>query len=124
MEISLDQHVDTSYEELKTILNGGELTMLNYVSACLSLMQVAARVPGIKGPQRKELVTRVFQRYRDEHPSSSEGLSFEFLSSMIDAFVSVDKKEVTINIKPKKCLFACLNSMQGSVQVEKDKNKK
>ena len=33
-------------------------------------------------------------------------------------------KEVTINIKPKKCLFACLNSMQGSVQVEKDKNKK
>jgi len=103
------------YAELKNIIGKGQITRSNIITMVLSLMQVVEQYENLKGKQKKAAIIDVLNQLIDEQvPMEQEALELKSLvhltlPTVIDAMVSIDKKEVEIKVKNGcKKLISCL----------------
>ena len=101
------QYADYLRKELGRILGNSELTPINLAFVCVNLMHVADSLNGLSGSAKKDLLVYVLQQYVDD-PSNPCSLSLELLPGMIDTFVSVDRGELVVRVKPEKLVRGCL----------------
>jgi Tfp pilus assembly protein PilE len=102
------------YEELKKIIGNGKITHSNVVTVLLSLMQTVEQYDDVHGVQKKALVLDTLNHLIEDQVSGlQEATEMKLfvrltLPTVIDTFVSIDKKESQIKLK-KGCgkLFAC-----------------
>jgi hypothetical protein len=105
----------TLYIELKNIIGKGQINRSNIITIVLSLMQVVEQYESLKGKQKKAAIIDVLNQLIDEQvPMEQEALELKSLvyltlPTVIDAMVSIDKKEVEIKVKNCcKKLISCL----------------
>ena len=105
----------TLYLELKNIIGKGQINRSNIITMVLSLMQVVEQYENLKGKQKKAAIIDVLNQLIDEQvPMEQEALELKSLvhltlPTVIDAMVSIDKKEVEIKVKNScKKLISCL----------------
>ena len=104
------------YEELKKVIGNRKLSRSNIVNVVLSLMQVVEHYDNVHGIQKKALILDALHHLIDKQISDSEEaiemklVVQTILPTVIDTFVSLDKKELEIKLK-KRCgkLFACFS---------------
>jgi hypothetical protein len=102
------------YEELKKIIGNRKLNSSNVVVVLLSLMQSVEQYEDVRGVQKKALILDALNHLIDDQISNTqEAMEMKLLvqltlPTVIDTFVSIDKKELQIKLK-KGCnkLFAC-----------------
>lgn len=102
------------YEEVKVILGNGKISSANLVAVLLSLMQLVETYDDVKGLQKKAIILDTLNHIiEDQIDDSQEATNLKLLiqltlPSVIDTFVSLDKKEISIKLK-KTCskLFGC-----------------
>lgn len=101
------------YDELKKILGTGKLTSSNVVTVLLSLMQVVEKYGDVKGIQKKAVILDALNHLIEDTLEGQEATDLKLLvqltlPTVIDTFVSLDKKEIAIKLK-KTCkkLFSC-----------------
>lgn len=102
------------YEEIKNILGRGKITSANMVAVLLSLMQIVENYSDVKGVQKKAIILDALTHIIDDQiDDTQEAMNLKLLvqmtlPSVIDTFVSLDKKEISIKLK-KTCskLFGC-----------------
>ena len=106
--------IDNIYKDLSQIVGDKKLTTTNIVNITISLMQIVEKYPTLHGKEKKELVIYVLKKSVKDHifdTDSEESLLLfieTFLPSIIDSVISIDKKELTINITKKlKSCFSC-----------------
>ena len=102
------------YEDLKVIIGTGKISAANMVSVLISLMQLVETYDDVKGMQKKAVILDALRHIIDDQiEDAQEAANLKLLvqmtlPSVIDTFVSLDKKEMTIKLK-KSCgkLFGC-----------------
>jgi len=105
------------YKDLENILGDGSLTPINFATTCISLMQNVESFTNLRGLEKKDVILRVFEKYiAEEQP---DDIVLNIIPSFIDAMISVDRGEISIKIKPEKCLAACFGCVSS-----KGKNKR
>lgn len=93
------------YEELKKIVGEGKITRANVVVVLLSLMQVVEKHDDVSGQQKKAIILDALNHLIDDQiDNEQEAMEMKLivqltLPSVIDTFVSIDKKEVQIKLK-------------------------
>ena len=96
---------DRMYDELKTIIGTKKLTRENVVVVLVSLMQIAAKYNDINGQQKKAMIIDALNRLIDDQATDTSNttemklLVQLTLPSIIDTFVSIDKKKIQIELK-------------------------
>jgi len=95
--------------ELNVIVGDQEVTSINILIFTLSFMQVVERYKNLKGSQKKLIVTRVFQKYLQEHGGDMSLMVL--LPSFIDTSIQLDKGEVTIRMNADQALSCCLGCL-------------
>lgn len=103
------------YAELKNIIGKGEITSSNIITLVLNLMQVVEQYENLKGKQKKAAIIDVLNQLIDEKVLMEQetlklkSLVHLTLPTVIDAMISIDKKEVEIKVKNGcKKLISCL----------------
>lgn len=111
-ELSVSELVDKLYESISLI--GDKVTTLNVVFIATNLMQIVEKYPKISGQQKKTLVIDVLKKFVVDNLDGDDETALlifidTFLTSVIDAMISIDKKELVIKIKKgfKKCFICC-----------------
>ncbi len=107
-ESVIQSYINQAYSDFIKIVEGSEgkgITPLNIASLCLNVMQIAGRFVSLRGLEKKQVVLGVFDRYISEHPDAS--ILVSILPNMIDLFVSVENKELKINVNPSNCFKIC-----------------
>ena len=106
--------VEKVYQDLKQIVGDKKLNTTNIVSITINLMQIVEKYPKLDGQNKKNIVIYVLKEFTKDYITDTDTqcsllLFIEtFLPSIIDSLVSVDKKEITINItKGLKSCFSC-----------------
>ena len=113
VEIITDDLINKLYESLCMIIANKKVTTINIVMIATNLMQIVEKYPKISGIQKKSLVIQVLKKFViDQSDGDTENalLLFidTFLPSVIDTIISVDVKEIVINIKKGvKSFFIC-----------------
>ena len=113
VEIITDDLINKLYESLCMIIANKKVTTINIVMIATNLMQIVEKYPKIAGTQKKSLVIQVLKKFViDQSDGDTENalLLFidTFLPSVIDTIISVDVKEIVINIKKGvKSFFIC-----------------
>lgn len=93
------------YEEVKVILGTGTISSSNVVAVLLSLMQLVENYTDVKGVQKKAIILDVLNHIiEDQIENVDEAMNLKLLvqmtlPSVIDTFVSLDKKEISIKFK-------------------------
>lgn len=93
------------YEEVKVILGTGKISSSNIVAVLLSLMQLVESYTTVKGLQKKAIILDVLNHIIDDQvDDTDEAMNLKLLvqmtlPSVIDTFVSLDKKEISIKLK-------------------------
>lgn len=110
--------VNRLYEEVKVILGAGKINFSNIVAVLLGLMQLVEKYNDVKGLQKKALILDVLnliidEQIEDEQEKTNLKLFVGMtLPSVIDTFVSLDKKELSIKLKNTYSkLFSCCGSI-------------
>ena len=97
--------VESLYEEVKRLLQGGKLTPTNVVMIMIDLMQIVDKYTTLKGSQKKQVllsaITMLIDDQNDnvEDASDLKQLVKMTLPSVIDVVVSIDKKQLKIKAK-------------------------
>lgn len=113
VEIISDYSINKLYESICMILVDKKVTTINIVMIATNLMQIVEKYPKISGIQKKSLVIQVLKKFViDQSDGDTENalLLFidTFLPSVIDTIISVDVKDIVINIKKGvKSFFIC-----------------
>ena len=113
VEIINDYSINKLYESICVIAVNKKVTTINIVMIATNLMQIVEKYPKISGIQKKSLVIQVLKKFViDQSDGDTENalLLFidTFLPSVIDTIISVDVKEIVINIKKGvKSFFIC-----------------
>jgi hypothetical protein len=104
------------YAELKNIIGKGQITPSNIITMVLNLMQVVEQYENLKGKQKKAAIIDVLNQVIDEQVHTEQyalelkSLVHLILPTVIDAMISIDKKEVEIKVKNGcKKLISCLS---------------
>ncbi len=106
--------VEMLYEELKKVIGNGSLSRSNVVVVLLSLMRSVEQYDDVNGVQKKEMILNALNHLiSDQIRDPIEAMELKLLvqltlPTVIDTFVSIDKKELQIKLK-KGCskLFSC-----------------
>ena len=113
VEIINDYSINKLYESICVIAVNKKVTTINIVMIATNLMQIVEKYPKISGTQKKSLVIQVLKKFViDQSDGDTENalLLFidTFLPSVIDTIISVDVKDIVINIKKGvKSFFIC-----------------
>lgn len=98
------------YNILSSLLKNDNLNSQNIIKVCLNLMQVIEKFKNIHGIEKRDIVLKTLQLYvTDNVTDNKDVLLFlieNVLPSMIETFISIDKKELKIKIK-KSINFCC-----------------
>lgn len=91
------------YDELKKIVGEGKLTSSNIVTILISLMQIVENYD-VKGTEKKAIILDVLDHLIDDTMDAEEAKNLKsliqfILPSVIDTFISLDKKEIVIKLK-------------------------
>lgn len=106
--------INKLYSSLTNIAKGEQITTLNIVLISTNLMQIVEKYPNINGEQKKALVIQVLARFTNDTLSGDDKIGVmlfinTFLPDIIDTIISVDKKQIIINIRKtfKSCFPCC-----------------
>ena len=99
-------YVDQLTADAKKIIQTEQITTLNVLSICISLMQITERYKGITGEQKKKIVLRVISNYLSEQNGDQSLLGI--LPDFINTAVSLDKGQVTISMSVDELTSCCL----------------
>ena len=81
-----------------------QVTSINVLSICISLMQLAERSPNMKGEEKKALVVRALTKILTSQNGDLSLLNI--IPSYIDKVVSLNNGEIVINVeKMVECCF-------------------
>lgn len=103
---SFELYTDMALKELEEIVGEQEITPSNVLLLALSLERVVQKYEKLDGPQRKQLVMKVFTRYLKSHGGDKYG-ALQILPSFIDVSVSLDKGEVGIKMDIEDVALCC-----------------
>ena len=102
------------YEEVKKIIGNKKLNRSNIVVILLSLMQSVENYKNLTGVQKKTLILDTLNNViNDIIDDEQEAMELKLLvqltlPSVIDTFISIDKKKIAIKIKKGcKSIFSC-----------------
>lgn len=102
------------YEEVKKIIGNQKLNRSNIVVILLSLMQSVENYKNLSGIQKKTLILDTLNNViNDIVDDEQEAMELKLLvqltlPSVIDTFISIDKKKIVIKIKKGcKSIFSC-----------------
>jgi hypothetical protein len=101
------------YVELTRILGKQQLSTSNIMSVVVKLMKVIETFKGIKGSEKRDLIIEVMCRYVKNNYTENESIELTnliniVLPSIIDTFISIDKKKIKIKInKFLKKFYSC-----------------
>ena len=101
----LHEYVDNVCKEIKKVLKGEILSSSNVISALLSCMQFAETFPKLKGYDKQYVILESIKRIIDEQDNDEverENMKLLVcltLPSVIDTFISIDKRELQIKLK-------------------------
>jgi hypothetical protein len=98
---------DKLYAELKANIGEESITPMNIVSIVVTLMKIVERFEDLPGVQKKQLILDTLVKYvKDELDGVAENIVVRIIEltvpTLIDAFISVDKKKVTIKVQDAK----------------------
>jgi len=79
---------------IQELVQGEELSMLNIIQICLSLMTMAEKVPHTTGPQRKQIVLQAVSTYLDK--TGGDPNLVNLLPPFIDAAIALEKGDTQI----------------------------
>ena len=106
--------IDRIYTSLSELVKGKKLTTENTIQIAVSLMKIVETYPDLRGSQKKALVLHVLKRFvkdsLDEEEEQALLMFIDlFLPTVIEALISMDKKEIVIKIKKgfKVCFKCC-----------------
>lgn len=125
---NIQTNIDKLLTEVDKLIDDDALTTVNLSKVMVSLMVLVDEYPDLTGPQKKEIVLAVLQKYVIEHfeeeaPEYAELLKIieTVLPTTIDLMVSIDNKEITIHLKKGfamvcPCLYQILNKQKKSTK--------
>lgn len=98
---------DKLYSELKTSVAADTITPMNIVSIVVNLMKFVDQFEDLPGDQKKQLILDILVKYvKDELDGVDETIVVRIIEltvpTLIDTFISVDKKEITFKSQDKK----------------------
>lgn len=102
---------DKLYLQLLSIIGINKLTPSSIVIITAQLMQIISTITTMSGIQKKELVISVLNRFiiekmgDNEESQAVKTIIYATLPTIIDTYVSIDKKELIIKIKSCWCCF-------------------
>ena len=108
---------------IEHLVRGGQLTMLNIIDICLSLMTIAESIQDTTGPQRKQIVLQAVTMYLQK--SGGEANLVNLLPPFIDAAIALEKGDTHIATQEvvsgcMGCLSFCLSKgSKGAKGVKK-----
>ena len=121
-----NRYFERLVEDVTEILNDGELTPLNILSACLHLMRLVEQSENLTGMEKKEMVINVLEDYAKKH--NSDNMILSILPDFIDKSVELDRGDLTINPDPVTtsalCFASCLSCFTWKKNNDKKKNEK
>lgn len=106
-------YIDRLYETLSSMIGDNKLSTANAVIIATNLMQIVEKYTNITGQQKKALVIHVLKLFIADHLDGDDANTLllfidMFLPSVIDTIISIDKKELAINIRKSfKTCFPC-----------------
>lgn len=101
------------YDEVKKIIGNQKLNRSNIVVILLSLMQSVENYKNLTGVQKKTLILDTLNNVINDIIDEQEAMELKLLvqltlPSVIDTFISIDKKKIAIKIKKGcKSIFSC-----------------
>jgi hypothetical protein len=110
-EANFPEYAEKLYLELEEMIKNRNITTVNIVNICLSLMMIVETFPNLNGPKKKLIVLEtleklVKQQIEDKNEADSLILIIKLtLPSVIDTFVGLDKNK--IKIQSKKLFYNC-----------------
>lgn len=107
-EDPIEAHIDHALGQLEKIIGNDEIKPANVLLFALHLEQIVEQYEELKGPQKKELVLKVFKKYMGKHGGDKYN-AMEFLPGFIDVSVSLDKGEATINLDAENAVMCCVS---------------
>jgi len=108
---------------IEDLVQGGQLTMLNIIEICLSLMTMAEKIQDTTGPQRKQIVLQAVTMYLQK--TGGDPNLVNLLPPFIDAAIALEKGETQIATQQAVtgcmgCLGFCLSKgSKGSKRSQK-----
>jgi hypothetical protein len=79
---------------IQELVGGEELSMLNIIEICLSLMTMAEQIPSTTGPQRKQIVLQAVTTYLQK--TGGDPNLVNLLPPFIDAAIALEKGDTQI----------------------------
>lgn len=92
--VQLQDEGDKLVMSIEELVQGGQLTMLNIIEICLSLMTTAETIPNATGQQRKQLVLQAISVYLQK--SGGDASLVNLLPPFIDSAIALEKGDVSI----------------------------
>jgi hypothetical protein len=90
----LQSETDKLVIGIEDLVQGGQLTMLNIIDICLSLMTMAENIHETTGPQRKQIVLQSVTMYLQK--SGGDANLVNLLPPFIDAAIALEKGDTRI----------------------------
>lgn len=90
----LQSETDKLVVSMEDLVKGGELTMLNIIEICLSLMTMAENIKHTTGPQRKQIVLQAVTMYLEKRGGDPNLVNL--LPPFIDAAIALEKGDTQI----------------------------
>jgi hypothetical protein len=109
-----DIAIEEVYQEIIRIVGVSKITSSNFIGIVLSLMRFVENYTDIRGELKKELIMKALDKYisaevdHDVDAADMRLLVQLTLPSIIDSFVSIDKKQIQIKLKKCNKWFTCI----------------
>lgn len=101
----IEKNVEELFNELMIFVGEEKISAINILSICIHLMQIVEKYPKLNGPQKKQLVIKVFELYFAKN--GGDPTLMGVLSSFIDTAINIEKGNVEISISPGQVLTCC-----------------
>jgi len=92
---------------IQELVGGEELSMLNIIEICLSLMTMAEQIPSTTGPQRKQIVLQAVTTYLQK--TGGDPNLVNLLPPFIDAAIALEKGDT--QIATQEAVVGCLGCL-------------
>lgn len=117
--VKLQEEADKLVSAIERLVQGGQLTMLNIIEICLSLMTMAEQIPNSTGPQRKQMVLQAVTTYLEK--SGGDCNLVNLLPPFIDAAIALEKGDT--QIAAEEAVVGCMGCL-GFWSAKNSKNSK
>jgi hypothetical protein len=107
-QLIFPNYINDLYKSIKNIVSDKQITSDNIISLIIQLMIIVEKFPRIRGTDKKIIIINTLTKFiHDTHTETDDIINFinVFAPTIIDNFISIDKKNIKIKIKKFKNIF-------------------